>query len=162
MSARELRLEGPAVEQPQYNLFERRKMEVDYLPIFRNIGMGTTIWSPLASGLLTGKYSQGIPEGSRLGLEGFGWLKDRTLSDDRIARVQALQSVADDLGASLSTLAIAWCIANPNVTTAILGATKEAQLSENLKALDVLPKLDSVVLERIESVMGTRPTTAVS
>lgn len=157
MVARELRLEGPAVEQPQYNLFERRKMEVDYQPIFRNIGMGTTIWSPLASGLLTGKYSQGIPEGSRLGLEGFSWLKDRTLSDDRIARVQALQTVADDLGASLSTLAIAWCLGNPNVTSAILGATKEEQLTENLKALEVLPKLDALVMEQIESIMETRP-----
>lgn len=160
MVARELGLEGPAVEQPQYNLFERHKMEVDYLPIFRNIGMGTTIWSPLASGLLTGKYSQGIPEGSRLGLEGFGWLKDRTLSDDRIARVQALQTVADDLGASLSTLSIAWCIANPHVTSAILGAMKEAQLTENLKALDVLPKLNTEVMERIESIMETRPHVA--
>src|SRR6185295_15302156 len=94
MTARDLGLEGPAVEQPQYNLFERQKVEVDYYTIFKNVGMGTTIWSPLASGLLTGKYNNGIPEGSRLGLEGFEWLKDRTLSEDRISRVRSLEAVA--------------------------------------------------------------------
>ena len=157
MVARDLGLEGPAVEQPQYNLFERYKMEVDYYTIFRNIGMGTTIWSPLASGLLTGKYNNGIPEQSRLGLQGFEWLKDRTLSEERIARVQALASVAQELGTSLATLAIAWCIRNPNVTTAILGATKEAQLTENLKALELYPRLTDELMERIDTVMGTKP-----
>ena len=157
MVARELRLEGPAVEQPQYNLFERQKMEVDYSTIFKNVGMGTTIWSPLASGLLTGKYSNGVPEGSRLGLEGFGWLKDKTLSDDRISRVGRLEAVAKDLGTTLPTLAIAWCISNQNVTTAILGATREEQLTENLKALDVYPQITADVRERIDEVMGTKP-----
>jgi voltage-dependent potassium channel beta subunit len=155
--ARQLGLEGPAMEQPQYNLFERYKMEVDYYTIFKNIGMGTTIWSPLASGLLTGKYNDGIPEDSRLGLEGFEWLKDRTLSEQRIEGVKALDVVAKDLGTSLATLAIAWCIKNPNVTTAILGATKETQLNENLKALDVVPKLTVEVMNRIDEVMGTKP-----
>src|ERR1043165_19434 len=125
MVAKELHLEGPAVEQPQYNLFERQKVEVDYYTIFKNIGMGTTIWSPLASGLLTGKYNNGIPEGSRLALEGFEWLKDRTLSNKRIEGVRKLYAMATELGTSLATLAIAWCISNPNVTTAILGATRE-------------------------------------
>jgi voltage-dependent potassium channel beta subunit len=157
MVARQLGLEGPAVEQPQYNLFERQKMEVDYKTIFSNIGMGTTIWSPLASGLLTGKYNDGIPEGSRLGIEGFEWLKDRTLSEDRIGRVKSLKEVADELGTSQATLAIAWCIANPNVTTAILGATREEQLIENLKALEVLPKMTPEVMERIDTIMGTKP-----
>lgn len=157
MVARELRLIGPAMEQPQYNLFERQKMEVDYYTIFKNIGMGTTIWSPLASGLLTGKYNDGVPEGSRLALEGFDWLKDRTLSDERIARVRELGKLAGDLDTSLATLSIAWCISNPNVTTAILGATKEEQLKENLKALDVLPKLTPEVLEQIDNIMGTKP-----
>ena len=120
--------------------------------------MGTTIWSPLASGLLTGKYNNGIPENSRLALEGFEWLKDRTLSDERIGRVRELETVAKDLGTSLSTLSIAWCIHNPHVTTAILGATKEEQLKENLKALDVLPKLTPEVIERIEDIMKTKPT----
>lgn len=129
MVARQLHLEGPAVEQPQYNLFERQKVEVDFAPIFRDIGMGTTIWSPLASGLLTGKYNDGIPEGSRLAIEGFEWLKDRTLSEERIGRVRELGGVAKELGTPLATLAIAWCIRNPAVTTAILGATREEQLT---------------------------------
>jgi aryl-alcohol dehydrogenase-like predicted oxidoreductase len=155
--ARQLGLEGPAVEQPQYNLLERSKMEVDYYTIFRNIGMGTTIWSPLASGLLTGKYNDGIPEDSRLALEGFDWLKDRTLTEDRIERIKRLQQVADDLGTSLATMAIAWCIRNPNVTTAILGATRESQLTENLKALDVYPLMDETIMQRIEDIMQTKP-----
>lgn len=157
MVARELRLIPPAMEQPQYNLFERQKMEVDYYTIFKNVGMGTTIWSPLASGLLTGKYNDGIPDGSRLALEGFEWLKDRTLAGDRLARVKELGTVADELGTSLATLSIAWCIRNPNVTTAILGATKPEQLTENLKALDVLPKLTDEVMERIDTIIGTKP-----
>lgn len=157
MVARELRLIGPQVEQPEYNLFKRQKMEVDYYTIFKNIGMGTTIWSPLASGLLTGKYNDGIPEGSRLALEGFEWLKDRTLSDEKIGRVRNLGNLAKELGTSLATLSIAWCIRNKNVTTAILGATKEEQLLENLKALDVLPKLTDEVMTKIDEIMGTKP-----
>lgn len=157
MVARDLRLIGPAVEQPQYNLFERQKMEVDYYTIFKNIGMGTTIWSPLASGLLTGKYNNGVPEGSRLALEGFEWLKDRTLSDVRIGRVRELETVAKELGTSLATLSIAWCVRNPNVTTAILGATKPEQLTENLKALEVLPKLTPEIMTRIDDIMATKP-----
>lgn len=157
MAARELRLIGPAVEQPEYNLFRRQKVEVDYYTIFKNIGMGTTIWSPLASGLLTGKYNEGIPADSRLALEGFEWLKDKTISDDKLQRVRNLGTLAADLGTSLATLSIAWCISNPNVTTAILGATKEAQLIENLKALDVVPKLTAEVKQRIDDIMGTKP-----
>jgi len=157
MVAKELCLEGPAVEQPQYNLFERHKMEVDYSTIFKNVGMGTTIWSPLASGLLSGKYNDGIPEGSRLGLEGFEWLKDKTLSDERISRVGKLGAVANELDTTLPTLAIAWCIANPNVSTAILGATRAEQLTENLKALEVYPRITAEVMDRIDEVMGTKP-----
>lgn len=157
MVAKELGLEGPAVEQPEYNLFNRRKMESEFLSIFKNIGMGTTIWSPLASGLLTGKYNHGIPEGTRLSLEGYEWLKDATLVDDKISKVIKLAGLAEDLGVSLSTLSIAWCISNPNVTTAILGATKESQLTENLKALDVLPLLTPEVLTRIDDIMETKP-----
>jgi len=157
MIARSLNLEPPAMEQPQYNLFERYKMEVDYFTIFKNLGMGTTIWSPLASGLLTGKYNDGIPEGSRLALEGFEWLKDRTLSDERLRRVKELATVAVELGTTLATLSIAWCLHNPNVTTAILGATKETQLLENLKALEVLPSITPEIMERIEDIMQTKP-----
>jgi voltage-dependent potassium channel beta subunit len=155
--AQRLGLEGPAMEQPQYNLLERQKMEVDYYTIFKNIGMGTTIWSPLASGLLSGKYNNGIPEDSRLALEGFEWLKDRTFTEDRIERIKALQQVAGELDTTLATLSIAWCISNPNVTTAILGATKEAQLLENLKALDVYPKITNELKEQIDEIMNTRP-----
>lgn len=157
MVAKDLRLIGPAMEQPEYNLFRREKMEVDYYTIFKNIGMGTTIWSPLASGLLTGKYNDGIPEGSRLALEGFEWLKDKTLSDERIKSVRALDAVAKELGTSLATLSIAWCIKNPNVTSAILGATKEEQLMENLKALNIMPKLTVEIMEHIDKLMGTKP-----
>jgi len=155
--ARQLGLEGPAVEQPQYNLFERNKVDAEYLTIFKNIGMGTTIWSPLASGLLTGKYNDGIPEDSRLALQGFEWLQDRTLSTDRINKVKELQSIADRLETTLATLAIAWCICNQNVTTAILGATKEQQLTENLKALDIYTLLTEEILTEIDNIAGTKP-----
>lgn len=157
MVAKDLRLIGPAMEQPQYNLFERDKMEREYTTVFKNIGMGTTIWSPLASGLLTGKYNDGIPADSRLGIEGFEWLKDRTLAQGRIEQVKQLSKIAAELNTTTATLAIAWCILNPNVTTAILGATKESQLLENLKALDVLPLLTAEVIEKIETVMGNKP-----
>ncbi len=148
---------GPSVEQPQYNLLERNKMENEFLTVFNTVGMGTTIWSPLASGLLTGKYNDGIPENSRLALEGFDWLKDKLMADDKISKVRQLGQVATELGTSLATLSIAWCVANPHVTTAILGATKKEQLTENLKALDVLPRLTPDVLKRIDEVMQTQP-----
>jgi voltage-dependent potassium channel beta subunit len=155
--AKELRLIGPQVEQPEYNLFAREKMEKDYYTIFKNIGMGTTIWSPLASGLLTGKYNDGIPKKSRLSLEGFEWLRDRVLQQERIKNVKKLATVAEKLDTSLATLSIAWCIANPNVTTAILGATSAKQLKENLGALDVLPKLTPKIMEDIDKAMATKP-----
>ncbi|MDB5197903.1 MAG: aldo/keto reductase [Flaviaesturariibacter sp.] len=151
--AADYRLIGPSMEQPQYNLLERQKLEADYLDIFRTVGMGTTIWSPLASGLLTGKYNNGIPEDSRLSLEGFDWLKDGLMVEDKLAKVRQLGELAKELDTSLATLSIAWCISNPNVTTAILGATKASQLEENLKALDVLPKLTPEVKSRIDAIM---------
>lgn len=152
-----LGLEGPAVEQPEYNLFCRQKVEVDYLTIYNNFGLGTTIWSPLASGILTGKYNDGIPEGSRLTLDGYGWLKDKSYRDEKLARVRQLQAFAKELGISLTHLSIAWCIRNPHVTTAILGATKESQLIENLQALEVLPLLTDEVMGKIDEIMGTKP-----
>lgn len=155
--AKELSLIGPAMEQPQYNLFERTKMERDYLPLFSNVGMGTTIWSPLASGLLSGKYNQGIPDGSRLALENYAWLKERMMQDEKLEKVGKLERIAKDLGASLATLAIAWCIRNPNVTTAILGATKESQLTENLGAIEVCAKLTPAIMEEIDRIMGSKP-----
>jgi voltage-dependent potassium channel beta subunit len=156
--AYKLNLIGPAMEQPQYNLFERTKMERDYYTIFRNVGLGTTIWSPLASGLLTGKYNNGIPADSRLALENYGWLKDRMMQQDKLEKVRQLGKVADELGTSLATLSIAWCISNPNVTTAILGATKESQLMENLKALEVYSKLTPGILAEIDTIMGSKPS----
>ena len=151
---------GPSVEQPQYNLLERDKMEYEYLMIFKTVGMGTTIWSPLASGLLTGKYNQGIPEDSRFALQGFDWLKDRWMVDDKLAKVRQLGELAAELNTSTATLSIAWCVANPHVTTAILGATKKEQLLENLKALEVLPKLDGAMQTRIDEIMKTKPRQA--
>jgi voltage-dependent potassium channel beta subunit len=155
--AKELRLTGPAMEQPQYNLFERQKMEHDYLTIFKDIGMGTTIWSPLASGLLSGKYNDGIPADSRLAIENYHWLKDRLMQDDKLDKVRKLDKVAKALNTTLATLSIAWCIRNPNVTTAILGATKEKQLTENLLALDVYPRLTDAIMKEIDDIMQTKP-----
>ena len=152
-----LNLIGPAMEQPQYNLFERQKMEHDYYTIFRNVGMGTTTWSPLASGLLTGKYNNGIPEGSRLSIENYKWLKDTIMQEEKLAKVRKLDMVAKELNTSLATLSIAWCIHNKNVTSAILGATKEKQLLENLEALVVYPKLTPEIMQEIDEIMGTKP-----
>ena len=157
MVAKQLGLEGPQVEQPEYNLFRRDKIEKEFLTIFNNIGMGTTIWSPLASGLLTGKYNDGLPTDGRLALEGFEWLKDKTLSERKIAKVKELQTVADDLGCPLAVLSLAWCIKNPHVTTAIIGATKVEQLQQNLQALDLLPKITNEVMERIDVIMDNKP-----
>jgi voltage-dependent potassium channel beta subunit len=155
--AKELHLVGPAMEQPQYNLFERYKMEYDYQAVFRDIGMGATTWSPLASGLLTGKYNNGIPKDSRLALENYSWLKDRLMQEEKIAKVKALETVANALDTSLAILSVAWCIHNPNVTTTILGATKEQQLTENLKALDVYKKLTPEIITEIDRIMETSP-----
>jgi voltage-dependent potassium channel beta subunit len=147
----------PTVEQPQYNMFERFKMEQDYLPVFQNVGLGTTIWSPLAAGFLTGKYLNGIPEDSRLAIQGFDWLKERWVQEAKIEKVKKLAVLAQEMGVSLAELAIAWTIKNPNVTTAILGATKKQQLEENLKALQVLPLLTPEVMEKIEQVLQNKP-----
>lgn len=145
------------MEQPQYNMFDREKMEKEFLPLFDTTGLGTTIFSPLASGFLTGKYLQGIPEGSRLSYETFGWLKDLWLQEEKIEKLKMLISLSNDLGVSLPSLAIAWTISNPNVTTAILGASKIEQLKENLKAMDVLPMLTKEVQSRIEWILNNKP-----
>jgi voltage-dependent potassium channel beta subunit len=149
---------GPVVEQPQYNMFERNKVELDYLPVYQNVGLGTTIWSPLASGFLTGKYLDGYPEGARLGLQGFEWLKDRWMQDDKLAKLKLLHTLSVELGVSMAMLAIAWTIHNPQVTTAILGATQVSQLEENLRSLDVLPLLTPEVITRIDTILANKPT----
>jgi voltage-dependent potassium channel beta subunit len=157
MVAAKNNLIGPAMEQPEYNLFHRNKLENEYLQIFKTVGLGTTIWSPLASGLLTGKYNDGIPEGSRMAIQGFDWLKDKTLTADRLDKVKKLGAVADKLNTTMAALAVGWCIKNPNVTTAILGATKKVQLTENLKALEVYPLLTSEIMNEIENIIQTKP-----
>ena len=148
---------GPTMEQPQYNLFERRKVEADYSEIYKNVGLGTTIWSPLASGLLSGKYNDGVPADSRFALEGFDWLKDQHMLDEKIEKVKKLATVAKDLNISTAVLSIAWCLSNKNVSTAILGATKKSQLEENLKAIDAIPLITTEVLEKIETIMQNKP-----
>ena len=158
--ARRERLVPPIVEQPQYNLFHRERFEREYVPLYERIGLGTTIWSPLAGGLLTGKYNDGIPQGSRATLEGYEWLRDRYESSearDRIGIVRALTALAGELDATVAQLAIAWCLKNPNVSTVILGASKRRQLEENLGALEVAARLDDATLERIETLVGNRP-----
>ncbi len=155
--AKDYRIIGPSVEQPQYNLFERNKIENEYLEVYKNVGLGTTIWSPLAAGLLTGKYNDGIPVGSRFAIEGFDWLKDRWMAEDRINRVKKLGLLSKELGVSLASLSIAWCVKNENVTTAILGATKKAQLLDNLDALKALPLLTDERMQQIDEIVGTKP-----
>jgi voltage-dependent potassium channel beta subunit len=155
--AQEYKLIGPTMEQPQYNLFERYKVEKEFLPVYDFVGLGTTIWSPLASGLLTGKYNNGIPENSRLALNEMGWLKDKVITGDKIQKVKELTEIAKELDVSMASLSIAWCIKNPHVTTAILGATKKEQLLDNLKAIEVMEKLTPEVLEKIENIMQTKP-----
>ena len=151
------RLIGPAMEQPQYNLFERSKVDAEYLEIYKNVGLGTTIWSPLAAGLLTGKYNDGIPKGSRFQIEGFEWLRDRWLMQEKINKVQQLGAIAKALKVSTASLSIAWCIKNPNVTTAILGATSKTQLLDNLTALDTVALLTPEIMEQIEGIVETKP-----
>ena len=155
--AQQYKLIGPQVEQPQYNLFERNKIEKEFLEIYKNVGLGTTIWSPLAAGLLSGKYNDGIPEGSRLGMEGFEWLRDKWVLQAKLEKVKQLAVLAKALGVSLASLSIAWVIKNPNVTTAILGATRKEQLTENLKALEVLPLLTDEIVKAMEDIMDTKP-----
>lgn len=157
--AKENHLIGPTMEQPQYNLIERKKIEDDYRLLFRDYGIGTTIWSPLASGLLSGKYTKGDThtEGTRLGMQGLEWLKDRTLGEERMKKAVKLHEYADELNIPLFKLSIAWCLKNPNVSTVILGASKVEQLKANLTALDVLPLLTDEVMTKIDEIMGTKP-----
>lgn len=155
--ARQNYLIGPLMEQPQYNMFHRERFEVDYAPLYKNFGLGTTIWSPLASGLLSGKYNNGMPEDTRLNLKGMDWIKDIWITDEYLLKVKNLAALAADLGTTMPCLALAWCAKNPNVSTVILGASKVSQLEENLKALDVLPFLTPDVMENIETILGNKP-----
>lgn len=158
--ARANNLIGPTMEQPQYNLFTRDKVEHDYLPLYDLFGLGTTIWSPLASGLLTGKYNDGIPADSRLTLPGYEWLREQWTSPEgeaKLGKIRELAKLAGDIGISITHLALLWCLRNPHVSTVILGASKKSQLEDNLAALAHKDKLTADVLERIETIMGNKP-----
>ena len=150
MVAREWRLIGPVMEQPQYNMWHRQRVEKEYRQIYTTVGLGTTIWSPLASGALTGKYLGKFPEGTRLGMAELSWLKERWLTPERLEFVRKLKKLADQLGTSIPKLAIAWCLKNPNVSTVILGASKVAHLEETLESLDTVPLLTAEVMEQID------------
>jgi len=155
--ARANHLVAPQMEQPQYNLFHRERVEVEYAPLYRELGLGTTIWSPLASGLLTGKYNDGIPQGSRMDTPGYEWLKRNLTEGDgpaRIGKARKLAVIARELGVPLSQLAIARCLRNRNVSTVMLGATRAEQLEENLGALDVFAKLKGADFARIEAAVA--------
>jgi voltage-dependent potassium channel beta subunit len=149
-------LTPPAMEQPQYNLFERDKVERELLPVYENLGYGLTTWSPLASGVLSGKYNDGIPKGTRLDLPNMAWLKDEVLQSGRIEKVRRLAAVAKDVGCSMSQLAIGWCLKNPHVSTVITGASKKEQVIENMQAADVAGRLTGDVMARIERILGSQ------
>jgi aryl-alcohol dehydrogenase-like predicted oxidoreductase len=145
------------MEQPQYNMFERERFEKEFDLLYRELGYGTTIFSPLASGLLSGKYNNGIPEGSRASLEGFDWLRRYVITPERVSKVKQLSQVAQELGCSMAQLALAWCLKNPNVSTVITGASRAEQVHENMKALDVASQLNPVIMSQIESILGNNP-----
>src|SRR4051794_23015601 len=147
-------LHKPVMEQPQYNLLHRMRVEEEYARLYTDIGLGTTIWSPLASGLLTGKYKDGIPADSRGSLAGYEWLVSRLSNDEELAKVERLRPIAEELGCSLAQMSLAWCAANPNVSTVITGASRPSQVAENFAAIDVLPLLTPEVMERIEAAVA--------
>jgi len=150
-------LHKPQMEQPQYNMLARDRVEKEYAPLYDEIGLGLTIWSPLASGLLSGKYNESIPADSRANLPGYEWLRKMITNPERINAVRALQPIADDLGCSMAQLALAWCLKNPHVSTVITGASRVEQVHENMKALEIAPKLSADVLTQIEGVLKNKP-----
>ena len=154
--ARQYALTPPAMEQPQYNMFTRERFEREYAPLYRELGYGTTIWSPLASGLLTGKYNEGIPADSRAALQGYEWLQ-QGITPERIEKVRALQPIADELGCSLAQFALAWCLKNTNVSSVITGASRPQQVAENMKALEIAPNITAEIMERVEGVLQNKP-----
>jgi voltage-dependent potassium channel beta subunit len=155
--AKENGLTPPTMEQPQYNMLWRRRVELEYKPVFKELGYGATTWSPLASGILTGKYNSGVPKGSRLGLASMKWLAETALDEEHIKHVRALEPVAKELGCSMAQLGIAWCLKNPNVSSVITGASRKDQVVENMKALDVAKRIDHGVMKRIDDILGNVP-----
>ena len=147
-------LAKPIMEQPQYNLFHRERVEVEYARLYEELGLGLTTWSPLASGLLTGKYNAAVPDGSRATLKGYGWLAERIVDQEKIGKVRALVPIAKELGCTPGQLSLAWCMKNPNVSSVITGASRPEQVVENMKSLEVAPRLTTDVMSRIEAVFG--------
>ena len=147
-------LHKPITEQPEYNLLARKRVERDYKRLFKDYGYGSTIWSPLASGLLTGKYQQGIPDDSRAALKGYNWLHESVTDQESLAKVEALKPIADDLGCTLAQLALAWCLKNPNVSTVITGASRVEQVHENMKAGEIADQLTPEILAKIDETFG--------
>ena len=160
-AAKEWRLIAPTTEQTEYNMFQRQRIEVEYADLYESLGLGTTTYSPLASGVLTGKYNDGIPEDSRMNLPGYEWLLRSLKSDDgqaRIAKVRELEAAAQELGISMAQLALAWCLKNPNVSTVITGASSTNQVEENMQALEAVTLLKDEIMERIEGVLENKPS----
>lgn len=158
MVAKQYNLIAPTMEQPQYNMLSREKVEVEFEQIYKTVGLGTTIWSPLASGILTGKYnSTNQPTDTRLSIDGLEWLKDKTITADNLAKIEGLQQIAAELGISMPILAIAWCLKNKNVSTVLLGASKIEQLKETLRAGESVHLLTEDVVEKIEEILGNKP-----
>lgn len=158
--ARREHLIPPLMEQPQYNMFHRERVEKEYAPLYRQFGLGTTIWSPLASGLLTGKYNQGIPSGTRATLDGYEWLRKKFESTEaqlQLEKVGKLIPLAEEIGCTMAQLALAWCLKNPNVSTVITGASRKQQVQENMVALDVAEKLTPEIMQRIEEILENQP-----
>lgn len=158
MFAKQNHLIGPVVEQPEYNLFARHKVEVEFDQLYKTVGLGTTIWSPLASGVLTGKYNSDLPRDTRLTMEGLEWLREKNITPEKLAITRKLEKLARELGISLAQMSIAWCLKNPNVSTVILGASKEGQLQENLASLDHVGLLTPEIMEHIERIVDNKPT----
>jgi voltage-dependent potassium channel beta subunit len=161
--ARREHLIPPLMDQPEYNMFTRERVEKEYLPLYKEIGLGTTIFSPLLSGILSGKYNQGIPKDTRVTLSGYEWLKKELESDEmqrNIEKVKKLTPIAKELGCSMSQMAIAWCLKNPNVSTVITGASRSAQVQENMKSLDYVSSLTDEIIEKIEKVLDNKPKPA--
>lgn len=155
--SRQHHLIAPVMEQPQYNMFTREKMEKEFLHLFTHHGLGTTIWSPLASGILSGKYLDGFPDSTRLGAAGLEWLKDRWYREDLLGKTKKIKAIADELHIKLPQLALAWCLKNPHVSTVILGASNVHQLKENLQTIEVQSLLTENVMEEIEKILQNKP-----
>ncbi|MFN0032350.1 MAG: potassium channel beta subunit family protein [Flavobacteriales bacterium] len=157
MVARQYNLIGPTMEQPQYNMLTRRKVEVEYAQIYKTVGLGTTIWSPMASGFLSGKYNNGIPKDTRLTRDELSWLSDKTIVEENIAKAKKLSLLAQEIGTTMPKMAIAWCLKNENVSTTILGASKPEQLKETLQSAEAVKLLTDDVMEKIEVILDNKP-----